>query len=171
VSSENPILRVTYLELREPCRSPARHSGKERVAVERPTRLEYLSLYRRVGEPLRWDQRLLMSEAELDALLCGGCLVIYILRSVPGDALGFCEFDHSSFPEIELKNFGLVPEAQGRRLGPWLLSAALQEEWKCKPARIWLHTDTWDHPAAIRVYEAAGFRAYDVRDEAANRIL
>jgi GNAT superfamily N-acetyltransferase len=141
------------------------------VAVERLTRPEYLSLYRRVGEPLRWDQRLLMPEAELDALLCGGCLVIYMLRSERGDALGFCEFDRSSFPEIELKNFGLVPEAQGHRFGPWLLSTALQEEWKSKPARIWLHTDTWDHPAAIRVYEAAGFRVYDVRDEAADEIL
>ena len=171
MSTENPILRVTYLELREPCRSPAPHTGLERVQVECPTRLEYLSLYRRVGEPLRWDQRLLMPEAELDALLGGGCLVIYILRSAPGDALGFCEFDHSSFPEIELKNFGLVPQAQGRGLGPWLLSTAIQEEWKSKPSRIWLHTDTWDHPAAVRVYEAAGFRIYDVREEAADRIL
>jgi len=170
VSSENPILRVTYLELREPSRSPPRHTGTERVAVERPTRLDYLSLYRRVGEPWRWDQRLLMPAAELEALLRGGCLAIYILRGAPGDALGFCEFDRSAFPEVELKNFGLVPEAQGRGLGPWLLSTALHEEWNSKPARIWLHTDTWDHPAAIRVYEAAGFRVYDIRDEAANRI-
>jgi GNAT superfamily N-acetyltransferase len=78
-----------------------------------------------------------------------------------------CEFDRSVFPQIELKNFGLVPDAQGRGLGPWLLATALQGEWRSNPDRIWLHTDTWDHPAAQRVYERAGFRVFDVRDEPA----
>ncbi len=166
----NPILRVTYLELRGAPRRPGRRAGPERIALERPARSEYLALYRRVGEPLRWDQRLLMPEAELEALLHGTHLHIYMLRNAQRDALGFCEFDHSGFPEIELKNFGLVPETQGRGLGPRLLSAALQEEWNFKPTRIWLHTDTWDHPAAIRIYERAGFRIYAVRDQAADQI-
>jgi ribosomal protein S18 acetylase RimI-like enzyme len=43
----------------------------------------------------------------------------------------------------------------------------LLEEWKTSPARIWLHTDNWDHPAAVRVYERAGFRVYAIRDEPA----
>jgi hypothetical protein len=46
------------------------------------------------------------------------------------------------------------------------LAEALSETWKSNPSRIWLHTDTWDHPAAVKVYERAGFRIYDVRDEA-----
>jgi ribosomal protein S18 acetylase RimI-like enzyme len=120
-----------------------------------------------VGEPLRWDQRLLMPKAELAALLAGGSLNIYVLRDAHRLALGFCEFDRRAFPEVELKNFGLIPGAQGRGLGAWLLSVALREEWTAIPARIWLHTDTWDHPAAIRVYERAGFRVYAVRDESA----
>ena len=32
-------------------------------------------------------------------------------------------------------------------------------------SRIWLHTDEWDHPAAVRVYERAGFRIYLTRTE------
>jgi GNAT superfamily N-acetyltransferase len=124
----------------------------------------YLALYVLVGESLGWDQRLSMSEAQLEALLGGDSLRIYVLRDISGDALGFCEFDRSGFPQIELKNFGLVPEAQGRGLGQWLLATALQGEWRSNPDRIWLHTDTWDHPAAQRVYERAGFRVFDVRD-------
>jgi ribosomal protein S18 acetylase RimI-like enzyme len=166
-----PILRVTYLELRGAPNVPSRLSGPEQIVVERPGRLEYLALYRRVGESPRWDQRLLMPEGELEALLQGDDLRIYMLRSAIGDALGFCEFDRSAFPEIEIKNFGLVPEAQGRGLGLRLLSAALREEWNFKPTRIWLHTDTWDHPAAIRVYEQAGFRVFAVRSEVADQIL
>jgi GNAT superfamily N-acetyltransferase len=163
----NSILRVTYLELLEAPPLPTRRAGPERISLERLTRVAYLGLYRHVGESLCWDQRLLMPEADLEALLSGRCLKIYVVRNVCGDALGFCEFDHSAFPEIELKNFGIVPEARGRGLGPWLLSVALYKEWESGPTRLWLHTDAWDHPAAVRVYERAGFRVYAVRDEAA----
>jgi len=159
-------LRVTYLEQRERPFSAPLQTGAERIALERPTCSIYLALYRRVGEPLRWDQRLLMPGEELSALLGGESLHIYILRDERDQALGFCEFDRGALPEIELKNFGLVPEAQGRGLGPRLLSVALQEEWQSNPTRIWLHTDTWDHPAAVHVYERAGFHVYAVREEA-----
>ena len=162
-----PFLRVSYLELCEPALPPTLHWGSERVAVERLSRRDYLELYRRVGGVLGWDQRTSMPETELDALLDGTTLRIYVLRDHQGEALGLCEFDRTLFPQIELKNFGLVPDAQGRGLGPWLLANALQGEWRAKPDRIWLHTDTWDHPAAVRVYQRAGFRIFDVRDEAA----
>jgi GNAT superfamily N-acetyltransferase len=111
-----------------------------------------------------------MPDAELTALLDGGSLNIYVLRNGQDRALGFCEFDRHEFPEVELKNFGLVPEAQGRGLGSWLLSVALREEWISGITRIWLHTDNWDHPAATHVYERAGFRVYSVRDEAAGAL-
>jgi GNAT superfamily N-acetyltransferase len=160
------VLQVTYLELREPPRAPALYWGSERVALERMAAAAYLALYRRVGGPLRWDQRLSMPPADLESLLAGDALHIYVLRDLRNDALGFCEFDRGEFPHIELKNFGLVPEAQGRGLGPWLLATALQSEWRSQPLRIWLHTDTWDHPAAVLVYQKAGFRIVDVRAEA-----
>jgi GNAT superfamily N-acetyltransferase len=169
MSAVVPILRVTYLELRAtPALAPtlaAPRGGLQFIACERPKLAEYLALYRAVGEPLRWDQRLKMPEAELAALLQGETLDIYILRDAADRPLGFCEFDRASFPDIELKNFGLIPQAQGQGLGSWLLNVALREEWQFGPTRIWLHTDSWDHPAAIRVYERAGFRIYAVRDE------
>jgi ribosomal protein S18 acetylase RimI-like enzyme len=161
------IVRVTYLELREPPAPSTPRSGPERIAREHLSLGEYLALYRNVGEALRWDQRLRMPEAELAALLEGGSLNTYVLRNGHDHALGFCEFDRHAFPQVELKNFGLIPGVQGRGLGPWLLSVALREEWTASPARIWLHTDTWDHPAAIRVYERAGFRVYAVHNEPA----
>jgi ribosomal protein S18 acetylase RimI-like enzyme len=159
-------LRVTYMELRESPPPPTQRVGVERITREHLSLSEYLSIYRSVGESLRWDQRLLMPEVELRALLDGRSLSFYVLRNSAGHALGFCEFDRSVLPDIELKNFGLIPAAQGAGLGPWLLLVALHEEWKSNPKRIWLHTDTWDHPAAIRVYERAGFCVYEVRHEA-----
>ncbi len=154
------------MELREaPPQGAMVHAGPERIVREQLNRETYLDLYTRVGTPLHWDQRLLMPAAELAAMLADGSLEIYVLRNAQGAALGFCEFDKREFPTVELKNFGLLGEAQGRGLGSWLLTVALLELWKSKPSRIWLHTDTWDHPAAVRVYERAGFCIYDVRDE------
>jgi ribosomal protein S18 acetylase RimI-like enzyme len=157
------LLTVTYLELREPPASPTQRVGPERIALERPSLQDYLALYRKVGAPLRWDQRLQMPENELTALLNSSALSIYVLKGEY--ALGFCEFDRQSFPDIEIKNFGLIPEGQGRGLGTWLLSVALHREWQSNPRRIWLHTDSWDHPSALKVYERVGFKIYDVREE------
>jgi len=166
-NSKSAVLRVTYLEQTEPAPPPALHWGGERVTRERLILDTYLALYRRIGAPLGWDQRLLMPAAALTGLLAGESLRLYVLRDAPGEAIGLCEFDRGGFPQIELKNFGLVPEVQGRGLGPWLLAIALQAEWRSNPDRIWLHTDTWDHPAAVGVYERAGFRVFDVRYEPA----
>jgi len=161
------VLRVTYLELRDAPTRKAPPVGNVRIVRERLSSWAYLDLYKSVGEPLGWDQRIRMPEGELAALLEAESLSVYVLRDPLGEGLGFCEFDRREFPDVELKNFGIVTAAQGRGLGPWLLSVALCEEWNHGPTRIWLHTDTWDHPAAIRVYERAGFRVFAVRDEEA----
>jgi GNAT superfamily N-acetyltransferase len=158
-------LQVHYLQLTQAPAPIPRHVGDERVAAERLTVDDYLALYQRVGAPLRWDQRLQMPRDELAALLQSARIQTYVLRDASSQALGFCELDRVTFPEIELKNFGLIPEAQGRRLGPWLLATALHHEWRLNPTRIWLHTDAWDHPAAIPVYQRAGFQLYLTRDE------
>jgi ribosomal protein S18 acetylase RimI-like enzyme len=160
-------VRVSYLELRTDPRPAIERAGAERICLERLARAEYLTLYRRVGTAVRWDQRLQMPADDLDVLLSGTQLAIYVLRSANGETIGFCEFDRGAFPEVELKNFGVAPEAQGRGLGSWLLSVALNQEWTSRPARIWLHTDDWDHPAAIRLYQRAGLRLYAVREQPA----
>ena len=164
------ILRVSYMRLTEAPTVACPHTGPESIALEQITLAAYLALYKRVGGPFRWDQRLLMPEAELETLLAGDRIHVYVLRDADHIALGFCEFDHGEFPRIELKSFGLVQEAQGRGLGRYLLATALNEEWKFNPTQIWLHTDTWDHPAAIHVYEGFGFRVYSVVDEPAGSL-
>src|SRR5438552_4941182 len=128
------------MELLELPTAPIERCGNERIVLERLSLEEYLTLYRSVGEPLRWDQRIQMPAVDLRELLEGRLLSIYVLRDSQGRALGFCEFDLSGFPEIELKNFGLIPRAQGGGLGPWLLSVALHEIWRSGLIRIWLHT-------------------------------
>ena len=155
---------MTYLELTRPPAPPEDLLYAERVAAEKLSIDDYLSLYKLVGQPVRWDQRLKMPRAELATLLASPRSQIYVLRDPRTQPIGFCEFERT-LPEIELRNFGLIPSAQGRGLGSYLLRASLQQEWLLRPRRIWLHTDNWDHPAAIKLYESAGFQTYLTRDE------
>jgi len=161
---------VSYLELttpppRQAAVSAATAAGAAAIALERLHRAEYLALYRRVGEQVRWDQRLLMPVDELDVLLAGDRLSIYVLRNAAGEAIGLCEFDRGGFPDVELKNFGVAPGMQGHGLGRDLLATALAREWETGLQRVWLHTDTWDHPAARPLYSSLGFRLFEERDE------
>lgn len=105
-----------------------------------------------------------MPRSELKRLLDSERSRIHALRDAQGEALGLCEFERR-LPEIELANFGLVSSAQGKELGSWLLRTALHHEWEMRPRRVWLPTDSWDHPAAVYLYESAGFRIYRIRDE------
>lgn len=159
-------LLVTYMEMLAPLRGAplASPSPDAIVTRERLDPASYLDLYRSVGGPVQWDQRLRMPEADLETLLAGASTHIHVLR-VDGEAAGFCEFNNVGEAAIELVHFGLVPAFQGKRLGPFLLDQALRAAWSHRPQRLWLHTDTYDHPAARSVYERAGFRGYAERIE------
>ena len=155
-------LLVTYMELREPpAGRPALPVPVAHLAVQ-PERLsveDYLVLYREIGTPLTWDSRLYMPQAALAAFLSAPSTMTFVLREA-GQAIGLCEFDAADAGDVELTHFGLVPAAYGRRIGPWLLDTALRAVWRETTRRIWLHTDTNDHPKAQATYARAGFAMY-----------
>jgi ribosomal protein S18 acetylase RimI-like enzyme len=159
-------LLVTYMEMLAPPSGDALAAPLPGAVVtrERLDLWNYVDLYRAVGGPVQWDQRLRMAEVELATLLGSEATHIHVLR-VDGQAAGLCEFNDVGQPAVELVHFGLVPAFQGRRLGPYLLDQSLRSVWSKRPERVWLHTDTYDHPAAQSVYERAGFRAYSRRME------
>ena len=159
-------LFVTYMEMTQPSEGAALPAPCEGVAIEetRLERAEYVALYRAVGGPLDWDQRLRLEPAALDAILAAPGERIFVLKEA-GRTLGLCEFDAARMDDVELTHFGLVPEAQGRRLGPFLLRTALRAVWNAGARRIWLHTDTNDHPKAQATYRRAGFTPFLERFE------
>ena len=160
-------LLVTYMEAVAPAANAPLAPPAPDVVVtrERLDAKAYLTLYTAVGTSLQWDLRLRMPRAELEAHLAKPSTIIFVLR-LGGQAVGLCEFDCTGEAEVELVYFGLVPEVQGRRLGPYLLDFALRQAWAAhSPRRVWLHTDTNDHPKAQEVYRRAGFTVFDRRYE------
>ncbi|TJX12513.1 MAG: GNAT family N-acetyltransferase, partial [Mesorhizobium sp.] len=56
--------------------------------------------------------------------------------------------------------FGLFPSLTGRGLGKRLMAGALDQAWRLKPERIWLHTSSIDHHSVIGFYRACGFEPF-----------
>ena len=154
------------MEMRQANSAPAFDSPLSGAAVARETldMTDYLGLYRIVGGPVQWDQRLRLPAGDLARLLASPSTHIHVLR-VDGEAAGLCEFNGVGRPDVELTHFGLIPAFQGRKLGPFLLDHSLRGVWSHAPERLWLHTDTCDHPGAQAVYRRAGFRQYAQRME------
>jgi GNAT superfamily N-acetyltransferase len=118
----------------------------------------YRYLYREVGRPWHWLDRWNWSDARVAEHLASGGIEIWML-TVAGTPAGYFEL-HRTAHEVELCYFGLLPEFIGQRLGPALLSVAAQQAWSSGPHRVWLHTCSLDHPAAIRNYQRVGFVPY-----------
>lgn len=156
---------ITYLEMREaPKRAPAPmpHTGSK-IALLRAVQPGvgfYRYLYNAVGAPWRWYERNQLADADLAAIIHDAQVEIYVLYC-DGVPAGYAELDFREKGAVELAYFGLIPGYIGRGLGGYMLDWAIDTAWTRRPGRVWVHTCTLDHPAALAVYQKAGFTAYD----------
>lgn len=151
----------TYLEMDSPDRLTRRAPVPPGYVVRRETCDPnlYRELYEGVGADYQWRDRRIWTDEQLRAHLETPSIAIWALRegSVPR---GFFELARHDDGSVEIAYFGLMPAAIGRGLGRALLTTAVDEAWSLKPvpSRVWLHTCTLDHPAALRNYLARGFQ-------------
>lgn len=153
---------VTYLEMfeRPPARPIPAPLGKlALMRAEACTVSFYRYLYETVGTPWLWFERRQMSDTALAAELEKSTTEIFVLY-VGGVPAGFFELNAAEPRQTELGYFGLIPEFIGRRLGPFLLNAAIEQAWSRPIERFWVHTCTFDHPRALPLYQRAGFVVY-----------
>ena len=83
-----------------------------------------------------------------------------LVRVAEFRARTFFELERHDDGSVEISYFGLMPMGIGQGLGRALLTTAIDEAWSLKPvpSRVWLHTCTLDHPAALANYLARGFQ-------------
>ena len=123
----------------------------------------YRYLYREVGRPWHWIDRLPWSDERIRAHVASSGIEIWLLThdTVPA---GFAELERASDGSVEIVYFGLLPDCIGRRAGRPFLEAVVGRAWERGTTRVWVHTCTLDHPRALLNYLAGGFRV--VREEA-----
>jgi GNAT superfamily N-acetyltransferase len=155
----------TYLEMSSP-------GGLRPAAVPAPApRLErvhecpvsfFRYLYAEVGRAFHWTDRLVWDDARVQAHLADPANSLWLLtwRAAPA---GYFELRAPGDGAVEIAYFGLLPEYFGRGWGGHLLTRAVETAWTLGASRVWLHTCTLDHPAALPNYLRRGFQP--VREE------
>jgi len=155
----------TYLEMRSPAdlRAAPRPDHPPRLErIEDCTISFFRYLYAEVGRAYHWTDRLSWTDEQVRAHLADPAVSLWLLSSgaAPSGYFELREYDDRS---IEIAYFGLLPEFVGRGWGGYLLTRAVETAWELRPERVWLHTCTLDHPAALPNYVKRGFRP--VREE------
>lgn len=152
---------VTSLEMRtRPPLRPMPPSPFRLVQWRAPASESYRTLFRRVGGPWLWFSRLVMEEAALRRILDDARVEVYAATDAAGIEIGMLELDLRAEATCELSYFGLVPELTGQGNGNWLMAQALNLAWRKGVERVWVHTCTLDHPAALGFYRRHGFIPY-----------
>jgi GNAT superfamily N-acetyltransferase len=152
----------TYLEMTGPDQLiPApRPDARARIEqVEDCSPSFYRHLYQAVGERYHWVDRLAWTDDEIRTHLAARGVGVWVLYAGNAPA-GYFELKRHEDGSSEIAYFGLLPEFTGQGLGKYLLTEAVREAWRSGPPRVWLHTCSLDHPAALPNYVARGFRPY-----------
>lgn len=120
---------------------------------------DYRQHFKAVGENLLWFSRLLMPDEKLQSVLANPAIESCVYQR--GDQmLGLLELNFEDKANCELAFFGLVPDALGSGLGRMLMDEAIRRAFAKSIERLWLHTCTLDHPAALPFYLRSGFTPY-----------
>ena len=122
----------------------------------------YRFLYREVGRPWHWIDRLPWTDERIRAHLATPGLEIWLLTHA-GAPAGFAELSRAADGSVEISYFGLLPEFLGRRVGRPFLAAVVERAWDAGATRVTVNTCTLDHVRALPNYLAGGFRI--VREE------
>jgi GNAT superfamily N-acetyltransferase len=153
---------ITYLEMTAPASLRPEVDGQSFVLRRiHPDVEAYRDRYRRVGQDWLWRGRLVLSDAELSAIIDRDEVEIFDLLS-DGAFVGFLELDFRPPGECQLAYFGVVPETIGSGAGRFLMNRTIERAWARQPRirRLFVHTCTNDHPEALSFYRRSGFVAY-----------
>jgi len=165
---DKPKITLTtwYFEMLAPPARPLHDlpPGLSIVLARKPPVHFYRYLYDTIGGPWVWWERKRQSDARVleDIHHPEVDLFVPYLDGVP---IGMIELDRRDFPEVKLPYFGIVPEYCGRGIGAAALDWSIAHVWGLGAKRYWLTTCSLDSPAALRVYESAGFARFKQEDE------
>lgn len=153
---------VTNLQMTQP---PAAAGGSDAGGpdadwlferVEAPSVDWYEDLFRRIGAAHLWYSRLAIDRQALAAILSHRDHVIHAL-TVDGVAQGIVEMDFREHRSVEIVFFGVTPTLIGTRAARFMMTRAIAIAFSRDIDKLWLHTNTLDHPKAMAFYRRSGF--------------
>jgi GNAT superfamily N-acetyltransferase len=149
----------TFLEMRDPALLTSAAPPQANVRIERLTDCPpsfWRYLYTEVGRRYHWIDRLPWTDEDVRRYLADPVIQLWLM-TVSGAPAGYFELRREADGAVEIAYFGLIEEFIGRGLGGHMLSEAARQAWAFDANRVWLHTSTLDHPAALQNYLKRGF--------------
>ena len=149
------------LEMRDPAqlrRAPVPSPAPQIVRAEIPSPALNRFLYTSVGGAWHWTDRLPWTWENWMRWLDRPEHQTWVMY-VSGTPAGYFELNRQG-DDVEIAYFGITPAFIGRGLGGHLLTRSIEQAWAMGPKRVWVHTCTLDHPAALKNYQARGMTLY-----------
>ncbi|WP_155290520.1 GNAT family N-acetyltransferase [Pseudomonas parafulva] len=153
---------VYYLEMTSPDQLRAKPARDDLNVVEceivQPAFNRFL--YQLVGSDWSWTDLDHWTDEQWQAEIGQACHRTWVAYH-RGAIAGYYELQRPDGENVEIRYFGLAPQFLDRGFGGPLLSQALRDAWNWPGTRrVWLHTCSLDHPAALANYQARGMRLY-----------
>ncbi|MDX2110266.1 MAG: GNAT family N-acetyltransferase [Verrucomicrobiota bacterium] len=162
--SEAPrqTVTTTYLEIKSTDTLHPKTAPDSFVISEVQFKLGAYSrfFYLQVGSPWQWTDKVRWTESQWDAYASREDLRTFV-GYYEGAPCGYAELVKDGAGDVQIAYFGLLPQFIGRGLGGALLTQVITHarSWG-EPSRVWVHTCTLDHVAAIANYQARGMTIY-----------
>ena len=116
--------------------------------------------YKNIGKNHNWVDRLVWTEKIWIEYVSDEKVQTYVLK-VNEDLAGYFELIlHLELNEVEIAYLGLLSEYQNKKLGSYILSAAIKYSFLNKPKRVWVHTCSLDHKNALNNYISRGMKIF-----------
>ena len=116
--------------------------------------------YKNIGKNHNWVDRLVWTEKQWIEYVSNTKVETYVLKA-KGEFAGYFELIlHFEANEVEIAYLGLLAEYQNKKLGSFILSAAIKNSFFKKPKRVWVHTCSLDHKNALNNYISRGMKVF-----------
>ena len=116
--------------------------------------------YKNVGKNHQWIDRLIWTDQQWSNYTSDNKVKTYILKN-KDDLVGYFELiSHKDKKEVEIAYLGLLEEYYNKKLGSYLLSAAIRNSFSDKTKRVWVHTCSLDHQNALNNYLSRGMKIF-----------
>ena len=116
--------------------------------------------YKNVGKNHHWIDRLMWTDQQWSNYTSDNKVKTYILKN-KDDLVGYFELiSHKDKKEVEIAYLGLLEEYYNKKLGSYLLSAAIRNSFSDKTKRVWVHTCSLDHQNALNNYLSRGMKIF-----------
>lgn len=116
--------------------------------------------YKNVGKNHHWIDRLIWTDQQWSNYTSDNKVKTYILKN-KDDLAGYFELiSHKDKKEVEIAYLGLLEEYYNKKLGSYLLSAAIRNSFSDKTKRVWVHTCSLDHQNALNNYLSRGMKIF-----------